>query len=351
MGKKIDLTGERFGRLNVLSEVPERDGNKKVLWNCLCDCGKQIQVVGGALKSGNTKSCGCITTAIDLEGQRFGLWTVIEDSGKKDIGGAVLWTCVCNCGERRDVSSNSLRRGKSTSCGCVRNEDLTGEKFGRLEVMRLADNRRRGNKAWLCQCSCGNKINVITNELKSGHVISCGCARGSRLDLRGYKFGRLTVTRDTGKRLFRSPIWECLCDCGTKKEATVNNLRGGTVKSCGCLRADNVGENAYNYNPNLTPEERLKKRYVLSGGYSRTWSKEIMKRDDYTCQTCKKRGGELNAHHIYAWNKYPEQRFEIDNGVTLCVDCHKEFHKMYGRGGNTFDQFKEYVSNKTFITN
>lgn len=90
---------------------------------------------------------------------------------------------------------------------------------------------------------------------------------------------------------------------------------------------------------------------MLSGGHSRTWSKEIMKRDDYTCQTCKKRGGKLNAHHIYAWNKYPEQRFKIDNGVTLCVDCHKEFHKMYGRGDNTREQFKEYALNKTFVTN
>ena len=200
MGRKVDLTGQRFGKLVVLGEVAERDKNKKVLWSCVCDCGTRKDVSSANLRCGNTKSCGCITTAINLVGQRFGLWTVIEDSWKKDINGGVLWTCVCKCGERRDVSSNSLRRGKSTSCGCVRGDDLTGEKFGRLEVMRLSDNRKRGAKAWLCQCSCGNKTNVITNDLKSGNVISCGCARGSRLDLRGKRFGRLTVLNQTDER-------------------------------------------------------------------------------------------------------------------------------------------------------
>lgn len=59
MGKKIDLTGQRFGYLVVLSEIKERK-NKQIQWLCKCDCGNQLPVLGASLRSGNTKSCGCM---------------------------------------------------------------------------------------------------------------------------------------------------------------------------------------------------------------------------------------------------------------------------------------------------
>lgn len=58
MGKKRDLTGQKFGRLTVLYENPERKYNK-IVWHCLCDCGNEVDVVSGKLLSGWTKSCGC----------------------------------------------------------------------------------------------------------------------------------------------------------------------------------------------------------------------------------------------------------------------------------------------------
>lgn len=54
------------------------------------------------------------------------------------------------------------------------------------------------------------------------------------------------------------------------------------------------------------------------------WRKAIFKRDDYTCQICFKKGGKLNADHIKTWSEYPNLRFELSNGRTLCVDCHKD---------------------------
>lgn len=58
-----------------------------------------------------------------------------------------------------------------------------------------------------------------------------------------------------------------------------------------------------------------------------SWRSQIFERDDFTCQKCFIKGGRLNAHHIKSWANFPELRFEVSNGLTLCVNCHKEIHK------------------------
>lgn len=57
------------------------------------------------------------------------------------------------------------------------------------------------------------------------------------------------------------------------------------------------------------------------------WRTKVFIRDNYTCQSCGKLGGELNAHHIKSFKNYPKLRTKIENGITLCVDCHKAQHR------------------------
>lgn len=59
MGRKAEIQGERFSKLVVVSEAGHRDKQGAILWNCVCDCGNVVITTVGCLRSGNTKSCGC----------------------------------------------------------------------------------------------------------------------------------------------------------------------------------------------------------------------------------------------------------------------------------------------------
>lgn len=120
---------------------------------------------------------------MDLTGQQFGRWTVIERA-KNGKQGQVHWLCRCSCGTECIVVSQSLRTGHSQSCGCLSRElsskrhliDLVGQRFGRWTVQARAENNKWGNPCWLCQCDCGERdVVVIGKCLRDGRSQSCGC--------------------------------------------------------------------------------------------------------------------------------------------------------------------------------
>lgn len=81
------------------------------------------------------------------------------------------------------------------------------------------------------------------------------------------------------------------------------------------------------------------------------WRKSGFERDNYICQCCGKRGGRLNAHHKENFADNPDLRFEINNGITLCENCHGfaikgGFHNIYGCFYNNTEQLIEYIANK-----
>lgn len=80
------------------------------------------------------------------------------------------------------------------------------------------------------------------------------------------------------------------------------------------------------YDNKKFPWEKTYRDIRRSGEYS-SWRTAVFERDDYTCVKCGHRGGELNAHHIKPFAKYPDHRLDIDNGITLCKECHKLVHK------------------------
>ena len=138
MPNLIDLTGQRYGNLVVVERDCLREKGRPY-WICKCDCGNYVVVKGNALRTGNTKSCGC-KHMIDLTGQRFGRLVALEHAGNCSIGNA-LWRCQCDCGNEVVVRGISLRKGETTSCGCYRSEywreQMTkhGECYSRLATI------------------------------------------------------------------------------------------------------------------------------------------------------------------------------------------------------------------------
>lgn len=69
-----------------------------------------------------------------------------------------------------------------------------------------------------------------------------------------------------------------------------------------------------------------KSKYIVSHYKDlryKLWREAVFERDNWTCQECNERGGYLEPHHIKSWAQYPELRFELNNGITLCKKCHR----------------------------
>lgn len=283
MAKAIDLTGQRFGRLIVL----ERDQNKKgksgsVYWICQCDCGNIKSIDGASLRKTNgTRSCGCLGRErsskihlIDLTGQRFGRLIVLErDKNKKGKNQSSYWICQCDCGNVKSIDGSSLRKGTTVSCGCYMQEqrgkcylkDLTGQKFGRLTVIKQLPNLKTEKYSypqWECKCDCGETVITTSGSLCSGKITSCGCLRRENhrktvsQDLVGMRFGKLIVLELDEKisKQKKQLYWKCQCDCGNIKIALGDSLKRNQVNSCGCLVSKGeekiqrvLKENNYNF--------------------------------------------------------------------------------------------------------
>ena len=223
--------------------------------------------------------------------------------------------------------------------------------------MRDKADHKNGRVLWNVVCDCGNELSVRSDSLVDGNTISCGCDKVLRIrnlgkdriiDLVGKRFGRLLVTGKAESRIVKNGsrvLWYCKCDCGNVHKAASGNLLSGATKSCGCFLSDMMRIRMTN--PNLTDEERRlnQERRLVPG--IRQWRAGVYKRDHYTCLACgDDRGGNLVAHHKNSWADNKSQRLSVDNGATSCVDCHNEFHSKFGWGGNTEQQWNDFVESK-----
>lgn len=117
MSRRFNLTGERFGRLTVLSDT---DGNDRSRALCECECGAVKAVLRKHLLTGAIISCGCArfgTKRVAKAGDRYGRLTLVKHGENRD--GLTTWECECDCGNTVNVKTRDLRKGDTKSCGCL----------------------------------------------------------------------------------------------------------------------------------------------------------------------------------------------------------------------------------------
>lgn len=169
-----DRTNIKYGKLTAKEYLG------KSMWKCICDCGQEKVVYGGHLESGHTKSCGCIRPPrTKLYGQIFGRLTVLDWEGNGK------WRCLCECGNEVLVQTDNLKSGNTKSCGCLQKDraseasyvSLVGNRYGKLIVLERVVNNHFGHVCYRCKCDCGGITIVDATNLRNGITNSCGCLK------------------------------------------------------------------------------------------------------------------------------------------------------------------------------
>jgi len=145
------------------------------------------------------------------------------------------------------------------------------------------------------------------------------------------------MSKLTVLRKLDSGLIECECKCGGKIAIQERDI--ASKENCGfChLRKAKPLKNEGKVF-NSRKEEMWTYEY-------KAWRKKIYKRDKYKCVVCGSTH-KLNAHHMNGWTWAVNERYDRDNGITLCAIHHDEYHNIYGKGKNNKAEFIYYLQGK-----
>lgn len=187
MGAKLNLVGQRFGKLIVMQETTLRKNNS-VVWDCRCDCGNYLQLSTKELRSDGVqmcKNCGIsrepkANLIASIVGEKYGFLRVLEKTSQINKSGKILYKCVCDCGEIVYRDSTSLKRNLSPYCGklgCPTQlkyhiGDIINNKKILSYIGSLKNNSKRFYYEVECQ-KCGRIYNALAQTVDKTN--SCGC--------------------------------------------------------------------------------------------------------------------------------------------------------------------------------
>jgi len=198
--------------------------------------------------------------SIELTGSRFSKLLVLRKAENKRYGNSrpvSCWVCKCDCGNIVERTTQDLKRGLTTNCGCsnLRTKDLSGNKYWKLTVIKQVESFKGKRRKWECLCHCGNKVIKSSTSLTSGEAKSCGCWRYSNPNQKrggvekgtfiqkefvGKTIGKLTIlerVRKPDEKKSHTPYWLCKCECGNTKIVSSSTLKNKTIiASCGCVK-------------------------------------------------------------------------------------------------------------------
>lgn len=317
----------------------------------------------------------------NIIGLKVNKLTVLEYLGDK------YYLCVCDCGNLHKVRTDGLI-GKTKAKGCrecankqmsishkknrendsaYRVKDLTGQVFQNITVIE-----HLGRSRYLCRCECGIEVILGGSHLRQktriqafgcpecmakARYIALSTRKQTRLqDLTGKVCGGYTVIRrvgskSTGSSGINKPLWEVKCNtCGKIQELTSPVIKANKRGCC-----SHRGSNSVMWKNGITKLHDLIRHLPEYN----SWRGLVFARDSRTCQDCGASGkNNINAHHLvyrstilHLYNITTvedalacELLWDVDNGITLCKDCHTSRHK-----GKPNNQKRELLKALAFL--
>lgn len=200
-----------------------------------------------------------------------------------------------------------------------------------------------------CLCGCGTLISekdkqyrrvfYVRNHDKRKKIgtVFCKCGCGQTMpsrNLNSYRKKLFIAGHQHHLRRMKPEKISCACGCGE----IIDNIRrkkdGKPYKVKMQVGHGVRGEKNHFWKGGITELNKNERRRLKA----RQWRQSVLRRDNYTCQICGARNRRglgktvvLNADHIKSWSNFPELRYELSNGRTLCVDCHKKTDNYGGR--------------------
>lgn len=231
---------------------------------------------------------------------------------------------VATCGHEHSITLNNFLSGKGDLCRACRYKS-NGEKESRLSTETV-----RASLAAECCELLSERVIKWTDKFK--YIAQCG--HENEIDFAHWSQGSGRICRTCSKsvRYTQEYISKAFEAAGcTLLEEYVNCKTPLKYRDMyGKIRHTTFdlfvnGRNKRDRDSGLPP-----------------WRMFVFSRDDYTCQVCGARGGDLEAHHLESYADNKSARLDPENGVTLCEKCHKSFHKAMGYGKNTKSQYEEW---------
>ena len=166
--------GDKFGRWTVL----KTEGGPTGYAFCRCSCGIEKWVSKSSLRLGKSRSCGNHQPPQRKDhgikpGDKIGYWTVLREVIKDRK--YLYYVCRCQCGTERAIPVRMLLTGRSLSCGCHRNDNMSdGQKAGQAKGIKILDKIHTAGlaPAYPSRANKNNRLGVRGVCLKNGKYLA-----------------------------------------------------------------------------------------------------------------------------------------------------------------------------------
>ncbi len=252
-------------------------------------------------------------------------------------------TKCSHCKREFNIKPSQMKRSKNCFCSKECHDSFRHQK----NINELSKKVGEDFEKWL-------KIKYIDEQLSTSQISKLVYGRVNKTSILNYlRFFDIPIRNrsesvklqwvdadkrriEAGKNLLNPEVREKIKETQRTKQYRVKSREAKLGEKNGMY--DVLGENHPRWNLSRTDEQRIKERKTHLDGRFR---KAVLKRDNRTCQCCGHSYDIMIVHHLDSYTTFPNARYEVENGVTLCEYCHIKYHKTYDA---TKEQFNLFLS-------